>query len=190
MEENERFLGRLSTSEAQRPAGCSISDHREMRSTTRRHCFDLRLWFRVREIAEDLDQPKAFAHEPHVFAEPSETAEIGPMCITPISQTPVAFALVVCEGGIDLVETPMAENVVKLARAGDGVDDVADAMWLASGKFPTADTGHPGGCTKSGNTGSGGPSRRLPGGWRPRVSRFDAFAVKTVPAETAAQAFQ
>ena len=65
------------------------------------------LWFRVREIAEDLDQAKAFAHEHHVFAEPSEPAEIGPVRIAPIGQTPVPFALIAREAGIDLVEAPI-----------------------------------------------------------------------------------
>jgi hypothetical protein len=41
------------------------------------------------------------------FAEPSEAAEIGSMRITPIAQTPIAFALVACEGGVDLVESPI-----------------------------------------------------------------------------------
>jgi hypothetical protein len=53
---------------------------------------------------EDLDQAKAFAHEPHVFAEPSEPAEIGTMSIAPIGQTPVAFAFIARKAGIDLVE--------------------------------------------------------------------------------------
>src|SRR5262249_46598325 len=61
----------------------------------------------VRDIAEDLDQAKTFAHQLHVFAEPSEPAEISAMRITPIGQTPVAFALVACEAGIDLVEVPI-----------------------------------------------------------------------------------
>jgi hypothetical protein len=54
--------------------------------------------------AEDLDQAKAFAHEPHVFDEPSEPAEIGPVRIAPIAQTPVPFALITRKAGIDLAE--------------------------------------------------------------------------------------
>src|SRR5215467_9255328 len=61
----------------------------------------------MREIGEDLDQAKAFTHELHVFAEPSEAAEIGSMRIAPMGQTPVAFALVTCEGGVDFVEAPI-----------------------------------------------------------------------------------
>jgi hypothetical protein len=68
---------------------------------------DYQLLFRLREITEDLYQAKAFAHEPHVFAEPSESTEISSMRITPIAQTSVAFALVAREGGIDLVEAPI-----------------------------------------------------------------------------------
>ncbi len=66
-----------------------------------------RLTFRLRDIAEHLDQAETLAHELHVFAEPSEPAEIGSMRIAPIGQTPVAFALIVREAGIDIVEAPI-----------------------------------------------------------------------------------
>ena len=59
------------------------------------------------EIAEDLDQAKALAHEHHVLTEPSESAEIGPMGVTPICQAPVAFALIVRKGGVDFIEAPI-----------------------------------------------------------------------------------
>lgn len=59
-------------------------------------------------ISEDLDQAKAFAHEHHVFAESSEPAEVSSMRITPILQTPVAFAFVARKGDIDLVEAPIS----------------------------------------------------------------------------------
>src|SRR5262245_39670260 len=78
-------------------------------------------WFRAREIVEDLDQAKAFAHEPHVFAEPSQPTEISPVRITPILQTPVALALVARKRDIDLVEAPIGHL--------SGLDHAA---WLAT----------------------------------------------------------
>jgi hypothetical protein len=36
------------------------------------------------QIAEDLDQAKALAHEHHILTESSEPPEIGPMGATPI----------------------------------------------------------------------------------------------------------
>jgi len=43
----------------------------------------------------------------NVFVKPSEPAEIGSMRVTPIGQTPVAFALIAREAGLDLVEAPI-----------------------------------------------------------------------------------
>ena len=56
------------------------------------------------QIAEDLDQAKALAHKHHILTESSELAEIGSMSITPIGQTPIAFALIVRKGGVDFIE--------------------------------------------------------------------------------------
>ena len=65
------------------------------------------LWLRVREIAEDLDQAEALAHEHHVLTEPSESAEIGPMGATPTGQAPIAFALIVRKGSVNFIEMPI-----------------------------------------------------------------------------------
>jgi hypothetical protein len=61
----------------------------------------------MREIAEDLDQAKAFAHEHHILTVSSEPAEIGPMGATPIGQAPIAFALIVRKDRVDFIETPI-----------------------------------------------------------------------------------
>ena len=62
----------------------------------------------MREIAEDLDQAKALAHEHHILTESSEPAEIGPMGAAPIGQAPIAFALIVRKGGVDFIEAPIS----------------------------------------------------------------------------------
>jgi hypothetical protein len=61
----------------------------------------------MRQIAEELDQAKALAHEHHILTESSKPAEIGPMGATPIGQAPIAFALIVRKGGVDFIEAPI-----------------------------------------------------------------------------------
>jgi hypothetical protein len=61
----------------------------------------------MRQIAQDLDQAKALAHKHHILTESSEPAEIGPMGATPIGQTPIAFALIVCKRGVDFIKAPI-----------------------------------------------------------------------------------
>jgi hypothetical protein len=65
------------------------------------------LWFRMLEIAEDLDQAKALAHEHHVLTESSQSVKIGPMGATPIGQAPVAFALIIGKGCVDFIKAPI-----------------------------------------------------------------------------------
>jgi hypothetical protein len=69
------------------------------------------------EIAENLDQAKALAHEHHVLTESSEPAEIGSMGAPPIGQAPIAFTLIVRKGGVDFIETAI--------RYFGGFDDAA-----------------------------------------------------------------
>jgi hypothetical protein len=81
----------------------------------------------MRQIAEDLDQAKPLAHKYHVLTESSEPTEIGPMGATPIGQTPIAFALIVCKGGVHFIEAPI--------RYFGGFDDTA--------RFATSVEHHP-----------------------------------------------
>jgi hypothetical protein len=75
------------------------------------------LWFPMREIAEDLDQAKALAHEHHILTEFTEPAEIGPMSATPMGQALIALTLIVRKDGVDFVEAPIGYL--------DGLDDTA-----------------------------------------------------------------
>src|SRR5262245_43925777 len=62
------------------------------------------LWFRMLEIAEDLDQAEALAHQHHVLTESSTSEEVGPMRTTPVGQAPITFALIICKGCVDFIE--------------------------------------------------------------------------------------